>query len=133
MKSWLEKNTLEKYSTHNKGKSAVGERFIGALKNKINKCIPSLSKNVYIDKLDDVVNRCNNTYHSKIKMKAVIVRIPKYKNIFAKGYTPNWSEEVFAIKKVKNIVPWPYVINDLNGEEIVGKFCKNELPETNQK
>ena len=66
-------------------------------------------------------------------MKAVIVRIPKYKNIFAKVYTPNWSEEVFVIKKVKNIVPWTYVINDLNGEEIVGKFYKNELPETNQK
>ena len=66
-------------------------------------------------------------------MKAVIVRIPKYKNIFAKVYTPNWSEEVFVIKKVKNIVPWTYVTNDLNGEEIVGKFYKNELPETNQK
>ena len=66
-------------------------------------------------------------------MKAVIVRIPKYKNIFAKVYTPNWSEEVFVVKKVKNIVPWTYVINNLNGEEIVGKFYKNELPETNQK
>ena len=50
------------------------------------------------------------------------VRISKYKNIFAKGYTPNWSEEVFVIKKVKNTVPWTYVINDLNGEEIIGTF-----------
>ena len=50
------------------------------------------------------------------------VRISKYKNIFAKGYTPNWSEEVFLIKKVKNAVPWAYVINDLNDEEIIGTF-----------
>ena len=59
------------------------------------------------------------------------VRISKYKNIFAKGYTPNWSEEVFVIKKVKNTVPWTYVINDLNGEEIIGKFYEKELQKTN--
>ena len=61
------------------------------------------------------------------------VRIAKYKNIFAKGYTPNWSEEVFVIKKVKNTVPWTYVINDLNGEEIIGTFSEKELQKTNQK
>ena len=55
------------------------------------------------------------------------VRISKYKNIFAKGYTPNWSEEVFVIKKVKNTVPWTYVINDLNGEEIIGTFYEKKL------
>ena len=60
------------------------------------------------------------------------VRISKYKNIFAKGYTPNWSEEVFVIKKVKNTVPWTYVINDLNGEEIIGIFDEKELQNTNQ-
>ena len=60
------------------------------------------------------------------------VRIFKYKNIFAKGYTPNWSEEVFVIKKVKNTVPWTYVINDLNGEEIIGTFYEKELQKTNQ-
>ena len=102
----------------------------------------STSKNVYIDKLDDIVNKYNNAYHKTIKMKPVDVkdntyidsmvfysndkdpkfkvgnhvRISKYKNIFAKGYTPNWSEEVFVIKKVKNAVPWTYVINDLNGD-----------------
>ena len=90
----------------------------------------SISKNVYVDKLDDIVNKYNNTYHSTIKMKPVdvksntyidsskeindedprfkigdIVRISKYKNIFAKGYVPNWSEKVFVIKKVKNTVP----------------------------
>ena len=60
------------------------------------------------------------------------VRISKYKNIFAKGYTSNWSEEVFAIKKVKNTVPWTYVIKDLNGEEITRKFYEKELQKTNQ-
>ena len=50
------------------------------------------------------------------------VRISKYKNIFAKGYAPNWSEEVFAIKNFKNKVPWAYVINDFKGEEIMGTF-----------
>ena len=60
------------------------------------------------------------------------VRISKYKNIFAKGYTPKWSEEVFVIKKVKNTVPWTYVINDLNGEEIIETFYEKELHKTNQ-
>ena len=59
------------------------------------------------------------------------VRISKCKNIFAKGYTPNWSEEVFVIKKVKNTVPWTYVINDLNGKEIIGTFYEKELQKTN--
>ena len=61
------------------------------------------------------------------------VRTSKYKNIFAKGYTPNWSEDVFVIKKVKNTVPWTYIINDLNGEEIIGTFYEKELQKTNQK
>ena len=61
------------------------------------------------------------------------VRISKYKNFFAKGYTPNWSEKVFVIKKVKNTVPCTYVINDLNGEEITGTFYEKELQKTNQK
>ena len=59
-------------------------------------------------------------------------RISKYKNIFAEGYPPNWSEEVFLIKKVKNTVPWTYVINDLNGKEIIGTFYEKELQKTNQ-
>ena len=60
------------------------------------------------------------------------VRISKHKNVFAKGYTPNWSEEVFVIKKVKNALPWTYVMSDLNGEEIGGTFYENELEKTNQ-
>ena len=117
-------------SAHNEGKSVVAERFIRTLKNKIYKYMTSISKSMYIDRLDDTVNKYNNTYPSTIKMKPVvlksstyidsskeideedpkfkitdIVRISKYKNIFAKGYVPNWSEEVFVIKKVKSTVP----------------------------
>ena len=60
------------------------------------------------------------------------MRISKYKHIFAKGYTPNWSEEGFVITKVKNTVLWTYVINDLNGDEIIGTFHEKELQKTNQ-
>ena len=60
------------------------------------------------------------------------VRISKYKNIFAKGYTPNWLEEVFVINKIKNTVPWTYAISDLNGEEITGSFYEKELQKTSQ-
>ena len=145
------------YLTNNEGKSVVAERFIRTLKNKIYKYITSISKNVYIDKLDDVVRKYNNTYHTSIKMKPVDVkdntyidfkkevndknpkfkvgdhvRISKYKNIFAKGYMPNWSEEIFIIKKIKNTVPWTYVLNDLNGDENIGIFYENELQKTKQ-
>ena len=116
----------------------------------------AISKNVYFDVLDDIVNKYDNTVHRTIKMKPIDVttdsyaeynedsnkrnprfkvgdhvRISKYKNIFAKGYAPDWSEEIFVIKKV-NTVPWTYVINDLNGEEITGSFYENELQKTNQ-
>ena len=118
----------------------------------------SISKNVCIDKLDDIENEYNNTYHLAIKMKPTDVKdnayidsskdvndkgpkfkvsdgvkISKYKNIFAKGNTPNWSQEIFVIKEVKNAVPRIYVINDLNGEEIIGIFYERELQSTNQK
>ena len=156
-KKWLRDNDIAMYSTHNEGKSVAAERFIRTLKSKIYKYMTSISKNVYIDKLDEIVNEYNNTYHTTIKMKPTDgkdnthintdkknnnkdpkfkvgdrVRLSKYKNISAKGYTPNWSEEVFAIKKVKNTVPWNYVIDDLNGEEIMGTFYEKELQKTNQ-
>ena len=76
-------------------------------------------------------NKENNKASSNFKIGDT-VRISKYKNIFAKGYVPNWSEEVFVIKKVKNTVPWRYVVRDLNGE-VVGTFYEKELQKTNQK
>ena len=74
MKSWLQKNDIKMYSTHNEGKSVVAERFIKTLKNKVYKCMTSISKNVYIDKLDDIVNKYNNTYHRAVIMKPVEVK-----------------------------------------------------------
>ena len=118
MKSWLEKNDIENGSTHNKEKSLVGERLIRTLKNKTYKHMTSISKNMYTDILDVMVNEYNNTYHRTIKVKPTDgkdntyintydkdlkfqvsdhVRISRYKNIFAKGYTPNWSEEFFVM------------------------------------
>ena len=61
------------------------------------------------------------------------VGISKYKKIFAWGYTSNWSEEVFVVSKIKNTVPWTYVVSDLNGEEITGSFYEKELQKTSQK
>ena len=144
MKSWLKDNGIEMHSTHNAGKYIVAERFIRTLKTRIYKHMTSIFKNVYIDKLDEIVNKYNNTYHDTNEMKPVNVKyktylkiddhvkISKYKNIIHKGYTPNWSEEIFAFKKVKNTVPWTNVINDLNDEEIVGTFYEKELRKTNQ-
>ena len=72
MKSRLEKNAIEMYSTHNEGKSLVAKRFVRTLQNKIYKYMTSISSNLYIDKLDDIVNRYNNTYHRTIKMKSAM-------------------------------------------------------------
>ena len=108
-------------------------------------------KNVYYDVLDDVVNKYNNTKHSTIKMKPIDVknnkrvyidehnekdsrfkvgdrvRISKFKNIFSKGYSPNWSREIFIVDKTNDTVPYTYSIKDLNDEEIIGSFYDKEL------
>ena len=116
----------------------------------------NISKNIYFNDLDDIVKKYNNTVHSSIKMKPKDVtddsfvqyseetnekdpkfkvgdnvRISKYKNIFSKSYAPNWSEEVFVVNKVQNTVPWIYLVNDLNGEEIKGSFYEKQLQKTN--
>ena len=118
----------------------------------------NISKNVYFNVLDDIVDKYNNTYHKTIKMKPIDVeddsfaeyneqskekdpkfkvgdhvRISKFKKIFAKRYTPNWIDEIFIVKKIKNAVSWTYIISDLNGEETAGSFYEKELQRTNQK
>ena len=80
MKSWLEKIVIVVYSTHNEGRSVIAERFIRTLKNKVYKYMTSISKIVYINKLDNIVNKYNNTYHSTIKMRPVDVKSKKYIN-----------------------------------------------------
>ena len=77
-KKWLKDNDSEMYSIHNQGKSVVAERFIRTLKTKIYKYMTSVSKNLYIDKLDDIVSEYNNTYHRTIKMKPVEVKDNTY-------------------------------------------------------
>ena len=143
-KKWLKDNDIEMYSTNNEGKSVIAERFIRTLKNEIYKYMTAISKNVYIDKLDDIVKEYNNKYHTSIKMEPVDVkdntyinveketndknpkfkvgdhvRISMYKNIFAKSYMANWLEEIFVIRKIENTVPWTYVI--------FGTFYEQEL------
>ena len=146
-KMFLKDNNIEMYSTHNKEHSVVAESFITALKNKIYKHMTTVVKNMYFIVLDDIVDKYNNSYHNSIKMKPKDVtdysfveyneefnkrdhkfkigdevRTSKYKNAFAKGYTPNWREQIFVVKKIKNTVPWTNVTSGLNGEEIVGRF-----------
>ena len=131
------------YPTFNEGKSVVAERFIRTL-------------NIYFHVLDDLVNKYNNTVHRTIKMKPICVisdsyveyiensnvtkskfkfgdhvRISKYKNIFAKGYTQNWLEQVFLVSKLKDTVLWTCEISDLNGEKTAGSFYEKELQKTN--
>ena len=124
------------YSAHNEGKSVVAERCIRTLKSKIYKCFTSVSKNVYIDKLDDIANRYDNTYHTTIKMRPIDlkpntyidsgkkiyekdpkfkiggnVRMSKHKKFFSKSYILNRSEEVFVIKKE---IKWKSYDNSFN-------------------
>ena len=141
----LKDNDISMYSTHNERKSVIAEKLIRVLKDKIYKHMTSISKDVYYHVLEDIVKKHNNTQHKTIKMKPVDVkddyfaeyneesnekgpkfnvgnhvRISKYKIFFSKGYTHNWSEEIFVVKKIKNNVPWTYKIRDLNDEKIVG-------------
>ena len=78
MKSWLQDNDIEMYSTHNEGKSVVAERFNSTLKNRIYEYLTSISKNVYIDKFDDILNKYNNKYQSTFKIKPVDVTSSTY-------------------------------------------------------
>ena len=150
-KKWLSDNNIIMYSSYNEGKSVVAERFIRTLKNKLYTNMTATGKNVYYDVLDDVVNKYNKTKHSTIKMKPIDVknnkrvyidehnekdsrfkvgdrvRISKLKNIFAKGYTPNWSREILIVNKINDTVPYTYNIKDLNNEEIIGSFYDREL------
>ena len=146
-KRFLKINAIEMYSTYNKGKSVVTERFIRTLKNKIFEYTRAVSKNIYFDVLGDIIDKYDNTVDKTIKMKPIdvtsdsyaeynedsnvtkpklkvgdFVRISKYKSIFVKGYTQNWSQEVSVINKIKDTVPWAYVISDLNGEKFAGSF-----------
>ena len=147
-KKWLSDNDIIMYSTYNEGKSVVAERFIRTLKNRLYKDMTATGKKVYYDVLDD------NSKHNTIKMKPIdvknnkrvyidehnekdsrfkvgdTVRISKFKNIFAKGSTPNWSTEIFIVNKINDTVPYTYNIKDVNDEDILGSLYDRELQKT---
>ena len=147
------------YSTYSEEKSVVAGRFIRTLKKKIFKHMTAISKNVYFVVLDDIVNKSNNTVHRTIKMKPIDVTHDSYaeynedlnlrfkildlklvtmlelqntKTFLLKDTPLNWSEEAFVVSKIKNIVPWTYVVSGLNGEQITGSFYEKELQKTSQ-
>ena len=150
-------NKIEMYSTYNEGKSVIAEKFIRTLKNKIFHHMTAVSKNVYFDVLDNILNKFNNTVCRTIKMKPIDVtfdsyaeynensnviqpkfkvgyhvRTSKHKIVFAKGYTQNWSDDVFVVSKINDTFPWIYKISDLNSEKIAGSFYEKELQKTSQ-
>ena len=156
-KDFLKINNIEVYSTYNEGKSVVAERFIRTLKNKIFKHMTAISKNVYFDVLDDIVNKYNNTVHKTIKMKPIDVTSDSFAE-----YNEDSNKKILNLKlvimleflstklfllndmllicqkksllliKLRMLFFWSYVINDLNGEEIKGSFYEKELQKTNQ-
>ena len=147
LKKWLKDNNVQMYSTHNEGKSVVAERFIRTLKNKI-----------YQHMTNDIVDKYKNTYHRTIKIKPIDLgddsfaeyneesneKDPKFKVVIMSGFQSTkifLLKDIFLIgvkvflslKKIKDTLPWTYVISDLNGEEIVRSFYEKELQKTNQK
>ena len=151
MKEWLHNNDILMYSTHNEGKSVFTEKFIKTLKAKIYKKMTANHSKPYLSYLNKLLDQCNNTYHRSINKKPISayysdlnekietnlkapkfnaddrVRITKYKNIFSKDYTENWSGEIFIIYSVLKTNSWTYRIKDLNGKKIIGSFYEKEL------
>ena len=103
MKSWLRDNDIEMYSTHNEEKSVVAERFIRTLNNKILKYMTSMSKNVYIDKLVDMVNKYNNTYLSAIKIKSVDVKSSTHIDLNRENINKIVNLKLVTMQEYRNI------------------------------
>ena len=149
--SLMDDEDIEMYSTHNEGKSVVAERFIRTLKEKLYWEMTARGTKKFSQFLPEIVKKYNDTIHSRTRQKPSevvegsvdyspdknptepkfspgdIVRITKYKNIFRKGFTPNWTSEQFRVKKRINTVPWTYSIEDLKGEPVYGTFYEQEL------
>ena len=145
---WLDNNDILMYSTHNE---VIAERFIKTLTAKIFKTMAANDSKSYLPYLNKLVDQYNNTYHHCINKKPINadysaltekiekkhkapkfkvndrVRITKCKNIFSKGYTENWSREIFISDSVLKTNPWTYKIKDLNGEKIIGNSYEKEV------
>jgi transposase InsO family protein len=161
MDSWLKENNINRYSTYGEHKSAVVERFNRTLKTTMWKRFTALNTRNWVDMLDKLMFDYNKRYHSTIKMAPTEaskseasdppqpmnnrptkgkpkfkvkdkVRISRTKGLFEKGYLPNWSEEIYEIVKVKNTIPFTYILKDMNNEDIVGSFYTEELQKTTQ-
>jgi len=158
----FKKLNINHYSTYSTKKAAIVERVIRTIKNNLYKLFSLRGKYKWIDKLQDVVNKYNNTIHSTIKIKPKdvtrknekhllqtvynnikvagetkfnigdIVRVSKNKAVFEKGYTPSWSTELFKIRKVRKTNPATYLLEDMYGKEIVGGWYAEELQNTKQ-
>ena len=150
MQEYLEINILM-YSKYNEGKTVRAERFIKTLKIKIYEKMTANDSKSFLSSLNKLVDQYNNTYYHSINKKPInadysvltekietsskapkfkvndTVRITKYKNIFNKGYTENWSRKIFFTQSVLNTNPWTDKIKDLNGEKIIIRFYENEL------
>jgi hypothetical protein len=154
-KKFLADNEIELYQTYNEGKAVVIERFNRTLKEKMWRYFTETNSNKYLDILPKLLSEYNNTIHRTIKMTPIEgsqvknehkinympkvtkekpkfkigdrVRIYKYKKLFSKGYETNWTEEIFVVSAINNTSPITYKIKDLNGEDIVGSFYKQEL------
>ena len=154
-KEFLTKHEIELYQTFNEGKAVVIERFNRTLKEKMYRHFTETNSNKYLDILPKLVSGYNNTYHTTIKMTPIEgskkenegeihytpdavkekpkfkigdrVRIYKYKKLFSKGYETNWTKEIFVISEIRKTSPITYKIKDLNGEDILGSFYKQEL------
>jgi hypothetical protein len=160
LKSYLKQHHVNLYSTHSGLKSVFAERFIRTLKEKLYRYFTEHNTNYYLNVLDDLVNEYNNTKHSSIRAKPIevlsgevkpyikpidrigvsqfkvgdYVRISKFKKTFEKGYTPQWSKEVFKVIEVDNSRnPIMYGLEDSMGEKIEGRFYADELQKTNLK
>ncbi|XP_065667194.1 uncharacterized protein LOC136087685 [Hydra vulgaris] len=148
---------VELYSTENEEKSCVVERWNRTMKDKMFKYFSANSTRKYIDVLDEMVNKYNNTKHSSIKMTPVEASDKKNENIvclnlngnvrsesvssygserpkpkFSIGYTPRWTEEVFTVSQIQFKDPPTYKITDDNSEEIQGTFYEHEMQKTDQ-
>ena len=151
MLEWLDNNDILMCSTHSEGKSVIAEKFIKILKARISEKMTVNDSKSYLSYLNKLVHQYNNAYHHSINKKPINadysaltekietnpkapkfkvndrVRITKYKNIFSKGYTENWSREIFIIDSVLETNPWTYKLKDTNREKIIGSFYEKAL------